>query len=314
MRILPVSLVFLIACSLPSQVVPPPAGEEVTEAEAVRRKQAASRADGEDASIVKEKEAKEWESLTPEQRLARTATHGAGSYLRIDAAVHPPRLLPGQTGIVKVTLALLGDAVIPSPAPLTWQTASIQGDLSLGQATLLPARSSNLAKGYAGQQVYDSWAIAELPITVAPAAKLGAKVPFRVSLTVDLYSGGSATPIGRFIDHANGVVEIGQSHDPAVQSGRRPEVGTGGADAKSAAGAKGPEVPRLIEGKPPVRAIPASSEGLAPAGAGASPQPSPTQEVPTPIQDEESHGMPIPFLLGGGGLILVLLLLVAKRR
>src|SRR5215207_4590125 len=65
-----------------------------------------------------EKPDAEEENLTPEQRLARNITNGASAYCRFAAKLMPAKLMPGQSGILRVVATLQGHAVLPAPAQI----------------------------------------------------------------------------------------------------------------------------------------------------------------------------------------------------
>src|SRR5262249_6411648 len=154
--------------------------------------------------------------LTPEERLARNVIHGAHGYCHFDVAVRPARLMPGQTGTVSVTMILEGDAVMPCPAKLSLLGAGGAPALTFGEMSIDPPGNVRLAKGYQGQPVYDNWAIAQLPVTMAAGLPFGSKQAGSLDLTFDLYNGTTTQPIGRFNDRVNFTIEVGQSPEPAV--------------------------------------------------------------------------------------------------
>src|SRR5262245_44213520 len=93
-------------------------GQEETRVEEMARqraKQAEARGEKADGGDKGDKEREE--NLTPEQRLARYITNGAGAHCRFLATVKPLKLMPGQSGTMLVTAVLQGHAVIPSPPP-----------------------------------------------------------------------------------------------------------------------------------------------------------------------------------------------------
>ena len=174
----------------------------------------------EEAKEEAKKEAAELEKLTPEERLARNVIHGARGYCRLDLAVRPARLMPGQTGTVSITMVLEGPAVIPVPAKVSVAPAGGPPDLTFGPMSMDPPRTSRLASAYQGQPVYDNWAIVQLPVTMSPGLALGSKHQGSLDVTFDLYNGSTAMPIGRFMERVPLSIEVGLAPDPAVLAGK----------------------------------------------------------------------------------------------
>jgi hypothetical protein len=259
---------------------------------------------------AREKEGRgEDEMLTPEQRLERNIITGASALCRFQASVTPPRLLPGQTGILRIVASLQGDAVIPSPAPLEVLSGPNQGPITLGASTIRPAAPGQLAKAYLGRPVYDNYAVLEMPVTMGMEAELGKKHQVKVDLKFDLFSGTSGTVFGRYLDHATAEIEVGSSPVPVA----------------GAAPAALPSTPAANE--VPVTSPPAAGPAGDAAGATgpvqghviapAEPAPSPVAVAPTPnvLPTASAEGELPPFLLiGGGALLLVVVLLFVRRK
>jgi hypothetical protein len=249
-------------------------------------------------------------NLTPEQRLERHIITGASSMCRFHASVTPPRLLPGQTGILRIVASLQGDAVIPAPAPLEVLASQQQGPVLLGGHEIRPAGLGQLAKGYLGRPVYDNYLVLEMPVTMGNEAELGKKHQVKVDMKFDLYSGTSATPIGRFLDHATAEIEVGASPVPAVgRQGRPPSAAAdqGGPEQAPRPAALGNEAPPSAA---PIRgtvAVPVET----PVERGAQAAERAADPPPPGAGDD---GLPTFLLVGGGALLLVVVLLLARRR
>ncbi len=288
-------------------LLPCQTGEVEVEAEGLRTRQKGEK--GQTGEV--DKEAAD-ERLTPEQRLARNITSGASAYCQFVATVKPAKLMPGQSGTLRIVATLQGDAVIPSPAPLELTPAPSQGPVQLGTHTLRPAEAGRLAKGYLGRPVYDNFAVLEVPVTMAADALLGSKHVVAVDLKFDLYDGSSAQVIGRFLDRAATEVEVGLTPDPAVQGGRRRDQQPSGASepapvvTSQAAPATLPETPltgNVLVAREPVPVAPAETESA--------PRSNAANTLPSAAEDESFP----PFLLVGGGvLVLGLVVLLARKK
>lgn len=248
------------------------------------------------------------ENLTPEQRLARNVTSGASAFCRFSASVTPAKLMPGQTGTLKVLAALQGNAVLPSPAPLELVAPAQQGALQLGRLSAQPAAPGRLAAAYVGRPVYDNYAIFEVPVTMAGDAAMGSKHVASIDMRFDLYDGGSAQPISRFLDRVGLEIEVGRVADPEVQGLARPAEETAPAVAPTAApAASAPGAPAAAS---PLQGNVVVPEA-APATGGAAPEAAPA-DGPAPVVTPE--GLPMPLLLGGGVLVVLVLLMLVRRK
>jgi len=258
------------------------------------------------------REEEELKNMTPEQRLARNITSGAGAYCRFTTSVREGKLMPGQSGTLLVTATLQGAAVMPSPPPVELTAPAQQGVVSLGALAVRPADIARLAPGYAGRPVYDNYVVFELPVTLSPEAQVGKKVQAVIDLRFDLYDAATAQPIGRFVDRALADIEVGAEPNPQVSlpssSSPPPAV------ANPAIGAT------AAEGKPEDRASPSS------AAVGGNALPSAVSNDVTPpappqaandaqmLVVPESEGLPLWPIVAGGGLVLVLVVLLARKK
>lgn len=279
--------------------------------EAERRMKAREKGEtGEEAGLEDEK------NLTPEQRLARHVISGASQYCRLHISVTPPKLLPGQSGTVKVLMAFQGKAVLPVPPPLELVGAAQQGMLSLGAYTLSPAPMGKLASAYLGRPVYDNYAVLEMPVTMSPSAALGSRHVVAVDLKFDLYDGSSGQPINRFLDRVSTEVDVGTVPDPAVRGGAKKPVSE----------------PRVVAQVPPAKVASAATEPagstpalqgnvITPAATAATSEPAPStarggasaSDGSLPVEDAGGD-LPMPLLIGGGVLLLGIVLLLARKK
>lgn len=295
----------ILAVLIPAQVEEVGGESDVRGAEIERRMKEGK---GQRGEGEKENE----ENLTPEQRLARNVTSGAGAYCRFQASLVPAKLLPGQSGMLKVLATLQGNAVIPAPAPMEMVGLMQQGSVVLGPLSPLPAEPGRLAAAYLGRPVYDNYAIFDVPVTMAADAPLGSKHVAAVDMRFDLYDGNTAQPIGRFVDRVSLTIEVGAVPDPQVRGLAAPDAAPAAvapaaappADAPSV-GAAGGAAKLPVDGQvrtpePATTAPVAAVE--APAGDG-----------PVPSADG-AEGVPMPLLLGGGVALAVLGILLLRRK
>lgn len=269
---------------------------------------------GEERSEKEEAEAEALRNMTPEERLAHSVRNNASTFCRFVAAVKPAKILPGQTGVIRVSALMNGQAVLPSPAPMELIGAPRQGLATLGGLSFHPAELGRHAAGYIGRPVYDNYAVFEVPVTIAADAVIGTKQAVSLDLRFDIYDGVSAQAIGRFVDRVTTEVEVGLALDPAVQGGTKPAstpeaeaskapVGTGataGADRDAAT----EPTSRVIHGQDPVM-VPQTAPFV-----DAAPVPD-RESLPPPT---EGGDLPLPVLLGGGGLLLAIVLMLARRK
>jgi hypothetical protein len=311
------ALVLTGLCSLlTAQVEPPrpggvnPKAGQFKQVEQVDPSGDAGEADGstEDGKEAAAKAA--FENLTPEERLERSIRSGAGSLCRFVASVRPARLMPGQSGTLYVTAILQGTAVLPAPAPVTVTSAAQQGLVALGAASFQAAKPGRLAQAYLGRPVYDNTATIEIPITMSADAKLGQKQPVHVDLKFDLYDGGTAQVVGRFLDRATAEVEVGLSADPnvAATAKAQPPAAPAGAGAGPATDpGRSDAAAAALGGKPAV--------GGAAAAASAAPEVAPAVDSEAPgVAPAVGGDSNLTFVLAGGAVLLVLVLLLALRR
>ena len=253
------------------------------------------------------------ENLTPEQRLARNVTSGAGAFCGFQVSVSPAKLMPGQSGTLKVLATLRGNTVLPSPAPIEMVGPQQQGKVTLGGLTPLPASPGRLAAAYVGRPVYDNYAVFEVPVTMAADAPLGSKHVAAVDMRFDLYDGNSAQPIGRFVDRVAMEIEVGRVADPEVRGMNKaaaspepkpdaPAPTTAASEGGSDAGAPTPLAGRVLVADP-APAPPAPSASVD----------GPATDAPPPTV-EESGGMPVLLLAGGAVAAVVVGLLLLRRK
>lgn len=272
--------------------------------------------DGSDGNIVGKGE------MAPKQV---NIVHGARGHCRFDLAADPARLAPGQSGLLKLTMVLEGDAVLLAPANLQPSFAPNQGPLTLGSFSVRPATTAKVAAAYRGQQVYDNYAIVEIPVTMAPTAQMGGKFPVSVAFQFELYHGTQAVPLGNFTDSARTEIECGIAPNPNVV------IPVGGTDrpapaAAEPAAAVPAEAGKAGDGAGPASAkgatIEAASTGLEARGpAGAGPKAGdvrPAGDAPEGVDEAgprvDVGGNSLLLYVGGAGVLLLLVSVLLLRR
>lgn len=289
---------------LPCQVEEVSGESDVRGAEIERRTKEGMGKRGEEGEKVPD------ENLTPEQRLARNITSGAGAYCAFQLSVSPAKLLPGQSGTLRVLATLRGNTVLPSPAPLEMVGSQNQGKLTIGALTPRPADPGRLASAYLGRPVYDNYAVFELPVTMAADAPMGSKHVAAVDMRFDLYDGNSAQPIGRFLDRVSTEIEVGAVADPLVRGLAQASAGAGAVPvpsetAAAAAGRADAGDTRSLTGRVLV------ADPVQPAAGAAADSPSADGSGPSV---EEAGGMPLPLLVGGAVAAILAAVLLLRRK
>jgi hypothetical protein len=218
-------------------------------------------------------------------------------------------------------MMLEGDAVMTWPTTVDVQPV-VGGPLQFGAATMAPPDQARLAKFFRGQQVYDNWAVLQLPVTMALGVPLGSKQSTVLNLSFDLANGTTGQPIGRFTERAPVSVEVGTVKDPQV---RIPDL-HGQAEASGAANtterrdqetaatlasqgpASQPQIqPEVVPMAPP---DPRAKEAM---------QKVPTENPAVETDDEEAAlggevGSSSLLLYVAGGALLVILALTMKAK
>ena len=295
----------ILAVLIPAQVEEVGGESDVRGAEIERRMKEGK---GQRGEGEKENE----ENLTPEQRLARNVTSGAGAYCRFQASLVPAKLLPGQSGMLKVLATLQGNAVIPAPAPMEMVGLMQQGSVVLGPLSPLPAEPGRLAAAYLGRPVYDNYAIFDVPVTMAADAPLGSKHVAAVDMRFDLYDGNTAQTIGRFVDRVSLTIEVGAVPDPQVRGLAAPDA----APAAVAPAAAPPAAAPSVGAAGGAANLPVDGQVRTPEPATNAPAAAveaPAGDGPVPSADG-AEGVPMPLLLGGGVALAVLGILLLRRK
>ena len=296
----------LLVALLPCQVEEVGGEADVRGAEVERRMKEGKGMRGE----AGEKEAEA--NLTPEQRLARNITSGAGAYCSFQLSVVPAKLMPGQSGTLRVLAALRGNSVLPSPAPLEMVGPTAQGSLMLGALSPQPAGPGRLAAAYLGRPVYDNYAVFEVPVAMAGDAALGSKHVAAVDMRFDLFDGNTAQPIGRFVDRVSMEIEVGRVADPEVRG-----LARGGSAPPAEAPTTG--TPSAAPGAAPVAGLDRPLTGRVLVADTTPATAAPTAAEPPPAESsqptvDEAGGVPVGLLVGGAVAAVVLGLLLLRRK
>lgn len=231
---------------------------------------------------------------------------------RFVAQVKPTKLMPGQTGTMRVTAVLTGAAVLPAPAPLERLGMETQGLVHLGPVSFRPAEvGRGLAPAFVGRPVYDNTAVFEIPVTMAPNAEVGKKQPVQVDLKFELFDGATGQAIGKFLDRAVAEVEVGQAADPVVRAAAKLSQPV---EAPAEPVVANPVQPEKGPGKTPDQVL--TAQPIVPVPEATPPAPTASAERPAaePVLDG-GEGTPIvPIAIGGGLLLLVIVMLVARKK
>lgn len=307
-RILAVLLLFVA-------VIPAQRGEGELSSEQIEAMQSQRNADGKGRT---EKESatdrkNRWEAMTPEERLASNIRRGSKAHCRFVATCRPPKMLPGQSGVMMITAILSGQAVLPAPLQMQLTPRVQPGAVAIGSLSPRPALPGTIAKAYLGRPVYENTAVFEVPVTMGNDAKLGSKALIAVDLQFDIYHGDTGQTIGRFIERVTTDVEIAPYVDPPI-SNRTPKVQPKPApiapievtnpDAKTSNviepdsnAMSGTVTEVLVDAQEPVEVdAPATPSELPPTDSG------------------EGLGLPSILAIGAGAFLLVMILLLMRKK
>ncbi len=239
----------------------------------------------------------------------------ARGHCRFDAVINPKRLLPGQSGVLTVTMIMEGSSILQSPPPLQVRGT---GAMPVGDWTIRPAKRGELAPAYRGQPVYDNWAVLEMPVTMPTDARLGEKRYAGLDLEFDLNHGETGQPLGHFRENVSVACEVGLP--PA-----RPQVapGAGGAPqaVPAASGTDGAEkeASAVAPSVPPLPVAPATSSPAAAEVADPAPQLAPSatsQSVgpSAPLEVSVAGDTSVLVIAVGAALALVLGFMILRKR
>jgi len=138
----------------------------------------------------------------------RVAVKGLGKFVQPFVGTDPGRLAPGQSGELRIILALKGVYVFEDGLHLTLRYRREQGQVSFGNWHLLPAHKGKLDTVYQGLQVYDNTATIVIPISIGGSAGYGEKtVGFEVE--ADVTNGKTGIFWGRHTMDVRGKVVVG---------------------------------------------------------------------------------------------------------
>lgn len=235
---------------------------------------------------------------------------------RFDGAVSPKRLMPGQTGALRITMILEGDAVLASASAL--QLKPVAGSFQLASWNLQPPAVARIAPAYLGQQVYDNWALIEAQVVMPDEARIGERRNIVLEVEFDLHHGSSAQPLGHFRETVSIPCEVGVSNQPpaTVRAGSNPQP-----SVQAANGNPKPTDPvdagTAAEAKPePDRSAPPAAD-LSGSVVPSPVIPSQTEpEVTNPGELEIDDATPSGWLLGavGGAAVLGMLVMLLLRQ
>lgn len=287
--------------------------EQIQAMRGARQKQGMKRKGETDAEMEER-----WANMTPDERLDAGKRRGSKAHCRFVAACRPPKLLPGQSGVMLITAILQGQAVLPAPLNMVMTPRVKEGTASLGNLAARPANPGTIAKAYLGRPVYENTAVFEVPVTLGKDAKLGEKTPLAVDLQFDIYHGDSGQAVGRFIERVSTDVEVAPHVDPQVVGGR------GEREAPQ------PKPTPVVEQPKPAKSDDASQPDSNTLGGGeantipvsdTTPSGNPEEasdpqtgggDLPPAVVDE--GGLPLPLMIGAGVFLLVIALLVMRKK
>ncbi len=252
-----------------------------------------------------------------EEKPAAPAIRSPRGFAHFVTTSQPKRIPPGGSGNLVIIMVLEGDAVLTSPAPVTFDFLPEQGPFRLGQPVLRPASLAALAPGFQGREVYDNTATIDVPITVMQNQILG-KHHVSIGLTFELHQGRTATSLGQFQDRVGQELEIGIPEAPVggqaggavgaavPANGQAAVAGAPVAAPAAGQGTGGPGAGTAVPGGAVVApAGPTTAGAAAPGSSGDA-----GSDMPPVAQDD---GM-LWLAAAGGFVVLALIVLLASRK
>jgi len=232
---------------------------------------------------------------------------------RFEVSVSPDKLLAGQTGKVKIVMVLQADSVMEEPTDLVIalpedRDGEDHSMLSLGGARVHPPQPSQLAAAYRGRQVYDNWAVVELPVTMSAEARLGSRQSIDVEASFRLHQASTGMLFGDYRHRITISCEVGASLDPAVEqaaAGRAVRTDRGN-------GRRSPsQAPQASDDNP--------RAGLEPRPAALGRSEDARQDDGAPPELDQLTGssvgwQPLLMTIAGAGLLMIALLALYARR
>ncbi len=306
-RLTKLSLILTFLASLtPTIAAQEGQGDLSKKLQASRRKLAQKR-ERSDTEIIESGE------MAPEELRNMRKLRGSRGQCRFVASVRPPQLLPGQTGTLLITAILQGQSVLAAPAQVVMTPRPNGNSVQYGDLMARPARVGTIHEAFRGRPVYENTAVFEVPVTLAPNAKLGDKAPLALELEFDIHDGKTGQVTGRYIEQVKAQVEVAPHVDPPVE-GRQardeeppvapePVAPLGGGDEASAAAVGSGQ--SALSGVA-ADAVAEEAPAAPPAGAGAE-----DALPPIPVAEGGSSWL-LP--VGGGVALVALLLLLARKK
>ncbi|MHC5062428.1 MAG: hypothetical protein ACYTG5_00470 [Planctomycetota bacterium] len=242
----------------------------------------------------------------------RVAIKGLGNFVQAFVGTDPGRLAPGQSGELRVVLALKGKYVMEEGAHVSLRYRRQQGKVSLGQWRLLPASIGKLNTTFRGRRVYDNTATITIPVSIGSESMYGQK-NLGLEVEVDVSNGETGGFHGRYMMDVRAKLEVGRPLPTIKADDSEPDVAAPvvGVDSSNSMDASRGSVARDGDLSPE----PVSGEELVGAGSGdlqAGPRNSGPDSTAENLTSSEGG---INWLLWSvPGAFLLLLLAMALRK
>jgi hypothetical protein len=160
---------------------------------------------------------------------------GLERYVQVIVSVEPGRVAPGAGGTLKVSLGLREGAVIAGTGDLRVTIVPEQGPLRFGPAEVSPPTIASQSPGFRGQPAWETYALAALPVAVAPGTEFG-KYQVIVHVEASVSDADTGELIGRYRMSPRGEVVVGP---PMATPIPRTGAATAGSTSGDAAGSSG---------------------------------------------------------------------------
>lgn len=251
-----------------------------------------------------------WAAMTPEERLNSNIRRGSKGQCTFVATCRPPKLLPGQSGVMMITAILRGEAVLPAPSQVKMTARVLPRKVTFGSLNARPALPGTIAAAYLGRPVYENTAVFEVPVTMGMDVKLGDKTKIAVDLQFDIYHGGTGQVVGRFIERVATEVEAAPYVNPPITN-RTPKAQP--KPVKAAPIEVASTVANTIESDS--NAMSGTAADI-PVG-GPEPveveEPTASSELP-PTDSGDGIGLRYTLIIGGGAFLLVIVILLMRKK
>lgn len=143
------------------------------------------------------------------EKVAKPARNRLRQHIATIVSTTPRRLSPGQSGVVNITLTMLGSSVLRSSSALDVAYVRSQGPFRFGAWSMEPPKPAELDTPFRGHPVYDNTAQITIPVTVSPNAH-HKEYTFRFELGAEMTLASAGTQHGPYRMRSTGKLQVGK--------------------------------------------------------------------------------------------------------